>query len=166
MVPLLDDEVTQLRAHLERQCIVDLIYRYANRLDARDFEGVAGCFAADASLSFNGGAVTHQGVDEITAVYRIALGSGPRANGESTTHLTSNLAIELSEAGHAHGRVKVLAFLLKGSVVRVRGLQFDDEYVRTADGWRMQIRRHSVDWQSEIPAVTVTVPDFREDATP
>lgn len=153
-----------LRELLVRDELARLVLRYANRLDARDPDGVAACFAADAELSFNSGALVHHGIEEIRGVYGVALGDGPRANGESTTHLTANLVIDGLEDTMATGRVKVVAYLLRGSVVRVRGLQFDDEFIRTAHGWRFAVRRHSVDWQSQLPAEEITVPRFGPNA--
>src|ERR1700683_2775112 len=155
-----EKELSQLRSLLERDAISRLVFRYANRLDARDFDGVASCFTDDALLSFNSGAVEHRGIDKIREVYRIALGSGPQANGESTTHLTSNLLTELEQDGRARGRVKVVAYLLRGSVVSIRGLPFDDNYTRDEAGWKISSRHHSVDWQSEIPSKKISIPKF------
>jgi len=151
---------SELRCLLERDTISQLVLRYANRLDARDFDGVAGCFSDDALLSFNSGAVEHRGIEEIRDVYRVALGSGPQANGESTTHLTSNLLIDLGQDGKARGRVKVVAFLLRGSVIAIRGFQFDDTYIRDEAGWKFAARYQIVDWQSEVPSKKISIPTF------
>jgi hypothetical protein len=141
--------------------VARLVNRYAERLDARDAEGVVACFAPGAMLSFNDGAVVHRGLAAITAVYAEALGDGPTANGTATTHLTSNLVVDLDADGaRGTSSVKVVAFLRRDDVVRMRGLRFDDEVVRTDEGWRFSARRHGVDWQSQVPAAAVSVPTF------
>lgn len=146
---------------VSRDGVIRLINRYAQRIDARDADGVAACFVDHAVLSFNGGAVVHEGIEAIGRVYAEALGDGPGSNGTSTTHLTSNIVVDVSDDGQtAEATVKVVAFLQRDDVIRVRGLQFDDIAVRTAEGWRFRGRRHRVHWQSEIPATAVSVPAF------
>lgn len=152
------DDIAEL---VGRDGVARLINRYAQQIDVRGAVGVAACFVSDARLSFNGGAVVHDGIDAISRVYAEALGDGPGSNGTSTTHLTSNIVVELGDGGEsATSTAKVVAFLQRDDLIRVRGLQFDDVAVRTADGWRFRERRHRVDWQSEMPATAVSVPAF------
>jgi ketosteroid isomerase-like protein len=153
--------VSDLNELLDREAVRDVVFRYAVRLDDRDAEGVAACFTDDARLSFNDHALEYEGREAILSVYRVALGVGPGANGERTTHLTSNVLVEC-RGDQATGSTKVVAFLLAGDVVRLRGLHFSDAFRRTPEGWRFSERAHRVDWQAEIPATAVTVPRFSD----
>ena len=121
--------MTDLEALVERDRISQLVFRYAERLDARDPDGVAECFAHDAHLSFNDGALHYAGRPAIRGVYAVALGSGPGANGSATTHLTSNIVIDLADDGEtAAGTAKVVAYLVRPEALAVRGLHFNGLY--------------------------------------
>jgi 3-phenylpropionate/cinnamic acid dioxygenase small subunit len=81
-----------------RDAIAALIYTYAERLDAGDFEGVADLFR-QATFRSAGQPAVRRGRDEVLAVYRdtVALYDGSPC----TRHVTTNLVIEVDVVGAA-----------------------------------------------------------------
>ncbi len=78
--------------------ISELIFTYAERIDAGDFEGIADLLA-DAEVTGEGGA-RWQGRDEILALY--TGGTRRYDNGTPRTkHVTTNLIVTVDEAGTA-----------------------------------------------------------------
>lgn len=76
--------------------IENLIYRYAERIDAGDLEGVAELFRRAAIV-----APAHdsrvEGYDEVLAMYRAACRIYPDSGTPKTRHLTTNVLIEVED---------------------------------------------------------------------
>jgi 3-phenylpropionate/cinnamic acid dioxygenase small subunit len=139
----------------DRARIVELLVRYAFCCDDRDFEGAGGCFTADAQAEYSGVRLP-RGVAHIVAHLR------PLANLPATQHIVGSVGVRL--AGHrATSRSYVVAHLVRatgdGHEVVHRGLRYDDELVRTDDGWRIADRLHRVLWSTTEPTVW-PVPGF------
>jgi 3-phenylpropionate/cinnamic acid dioxygenase small subunit len=80
-----------------RAAITNLVFTYAERIDAGDFESVAELFA-DAHITSEGTTAYHEGVDAVLAMYT---GTTRRyADGTPhTKHVTTNLLIEIDTLG-------------------------------------------------------------------
>jgi ketosteroid isomerase-like protein len=80
----------------DREAITDLIYTYAERIDAGDFEGVARLFT-DAEISYEGFEQTRSGYDQVLATY---VGSTRRYDDGTpkTKHVMTNVIVEVAEA--------------------------------------------------------------------
>jgi 3-phenylpropionate/cinnamic acid dioxygenase small subunit len=118
------------------QRIAEVLTRYATGIDRRDWDLFRTCFTVDVHADY-GGVGTWDGVDAITAFM-----TNVHADMPHTLHRLSNMAI--SVAGEtATARTYVDAFLVLGdgeNIVNAIGF-YDDDLVRTPDGWRIT-RRH------------------------
>src|SRR5256885_6848085 len=78
--------------------ITTLLYRYAEYMDAADFDALAALFA-DATLTNEGVAAEIRGGDAISALYRRT----NRVHDDGTLrtrHLTSNVILDIDEEAH------------------------------------------------------------------
>src|SRR4051794_4317627 len=129
----------------DRDEISALVYRYAELLDAGDFDGVVALFADATWRSDATGAVLRT-PEEIRAVYdRIALYDGT----PKTRHLMNNLVIDLVDgADEATGRCyyTVLQGIEPGAPLQViLAGRYVDRYRRGPDGWQFADRLFIVD---------------------
>ena len=117
--------------------IIAVLDRYAEVLDTRDWPGLAEVFTADVDMDF--GAWHGVSLDEVTANIRSFLdGCGP------SQHLLGNYRVEL-EGDTATSRcyIRVMHFGKgehEGKTYEMWG-EYEDELVRTPDGWRSCKRR-------------------------
>src|SRR3954451_21423037 len=124
--------------------ITSLMFRYAEYVDAADFDAIADLFA-DA-------VITNEGVDgQITggeAIKQLYVSTN-RVHGDGTLrtrHLTSNVVVEIEEAaGHAAARASFVVFQQTPTLPLqpiVTG-RYRDQFVRGGRGWHFA-RRHIV----------------------
>jgi len=121
---------------VELEEIKRLKYRYARFLDQKDWDGVAGCFAEDATAAYGGKTGKLEGRDAIMAFLRGALEPTTRI----TTHAMGHPEIELTGPQSATGTWSLhdevidtkLGFVVRGASV------YADEYVKTDGGWRLK----------------------------
>lgn len=112
------------------------------------------CFTADAHLSFNGGAATADGEAELRQFWaRLFEG---QILGEVSTHVLTNFVIDI-DGDKATASSQGVAYVLRADVVHTRGITYEDELARTADGWRLSSRIHNAQWQFEAPALPMPV---------
>ena len=152
-----------LQALADRAEIEDVITRYANDLDRRDYDAVAKCFTTDAKASY-GGVELPPGADAIVKWLRqLRQGTPDRHAG---THLVSNILVSL-DGDKATAESYAIAFAVpadenEGAPITIRGLRYRDRLVRTGDEWRIAERIHSVDWEAAARNTAVTpVPPVR-----
>jgi hypothetical protein len=143
--------VEHLSALEDVEAIRSLMYRYARGIDDRDLDEVVACFTADADVAVEGSDV---GVPDVRAFFGALLG-GSRDLGPTSSHAMSNVLVDV-EGDSARASTRGVAYLLRGDVVMVRGVRYDDVCSRTADGWRIVKRRHRAQWQFEAPASAVS----------
>jgi 3-phenylpropionate/cinnamic acid dioxygenase small subunit len=118
-----------------RQDIADVIIRYASGIDRRDWDLFRTCFTPDCEADY-GDAGTFAGVEALTE-FMIA----SHAEMGHTLHRINNIAISVSD-DIATARSYVDAVLLApdgATGVNPIGY-YDDELVRTDDGWRIARR--------------------------
>ena len=137
---------------VDRAEIKDVIYRYANGLDAGSIEVVLECFSPQAHASYNDGAVLLNGVDEIRGYLGSAI-SKFRSQGveRPSMHIMNNVAITLNaEMAHAETQGIVYLSYVPDGPITVRGLSYIDDFERDTDGWRISHRTHRAHWQFEV----------------
>src|SRR5437867_4075910 len=94
----------------DHQQITDLIYRYAHLVDARDIDGVVACFTEDVHAEYNHGAVVVNGRDAFRRWFREALTGPVLGPGSASTHVMSNVLIDL-DGDTAHVETSAVAYL-------------------------------------------------------
>ncbi len=120
----------------DRQDISDLLVRYATGIDRRDWPLFRTVFTADCELDY-GEIGAWNGVDAATEFM-----TQTHALAGHTLHRLSNQAISV-DGDTAVARTYVDALIMFGdNQSGVNGIGFyDDEIVRTDDGWRIARRR-------------------------
>ena len=136
----------------DRLEIQDLLHRYAELIDTKDFQGLrAHVFTEDAHIDYSafGGSVGN--LEETIAFLEKVMSAATFPN---TQHLNANHQIHL-EGDQAHGRIMCLnpQNLRIGEETRVFfcGLWYIDEYRRTSDGWRIARREEEKSWVHNTP---------------
>ena len=120
----------------DRQDISDLLVRYATGIDRRDWPLFRTAFTDDCELDY-GEIGAWKGVDAVTDFMQAA-----HALAGHTLHRLSNLAITV-DGDTATARTYIDGLIMMGdnqSGVNAIGF-YDDEIVRTSDGWRIARRR-------------------------
>lgn len=136
--------------------IQDLVFRYANLVDQRNFDALREVFTRDAHVDYSalGGGVGD--LEETLAFLKAALTSELFPN---TQHLNANVQVEL-DGDRAAGRVMCfnpmeMTMPDGTSQTYFLGLWYIDEYRRTTDGWRISRRKEEKSW-------VFNTPDFME----
>ena len=122
--------------HEDRQDITDLLVRYGTGIDRRDWSLFRTVFADDCEVDY-GEIGTWHGVDAVTDFMDTT-----HAMAGHTLHRLTNQAITL-DGDNASARTYIDAVIMFGdnqSGVNAWGF-YDDEIVRTTDGWRIARRR-------------------------
>lgn len=127
---------------LDRQAIVDLTIAYCYALDQRDFDALGSVFTPDAKADYV--SIFCNGLDEITEKVRSSV-----TPLDATTHMVSNHVVRLA-GDAATCTCYLLSQHLKagtpgGDLYTIAG-RYDDELVRTPDGWRIAVRRLARIW--------------------
>lgn len=119
----------------DREEITEVLVRYATGIDRRDWELFRTCFTEDCLCDY-GDLGSWRSADAITAFMRGAH-SGP------SMHRLTNFAITL-DGDHARARTYVDARVYHrgGNGMHSIGT-YDDDLVRTNDGWRIAGRRYT-----------------------
>jgi hypothetical protein len=135
----------------DEQELRGLVERYFHSLDHRDMSALGECFATDAHASYNDGATTVDGRDEIVREFA-AIARFP-----SSIHVLANASVDVERR---EGVVYAVAYLTSPDEERilVRGLRYDDRYAHEDGQWRFQSREHHPLWQFEADAVPPRVP--------
>jgi hypothetical protein len=134
----------------DRSDIIDLAVRYAWALDGKDLEELRNVFTPDATAVLRG--VRCDGVDEI-----IARVGGAVLRLDNTQHLVGNHQVTVAgDTGTHRCQLQgqhVLAGCEGGDNFIVGGY-YEDQVVRTPDGWRIAHRLMQQTWTAGNPLVT------------
>jgi hypothetical protein len=137
----------ELRRWVDEQQVRDACMAYWAGVDRRDIQAYLRAFTADATLSFFDGAVT------VPVAQLVRDGVLDKGGFEHTSHTPASQVIAV-DGDNATADTLVTAVLVPADgPVSVRGLRYRDDLVRTADGWRIRLRRHSVLWQYDAEKV-------------
>lgn len=128
--------MTEARDRDDKQDIAEVLVRYATGIDRRDWDLFRTCFTDDVLAEYEGIA-TWTDVEAITSFMDTA-----HTHMGYTMHRLSNLAIDVD--GHsatARSYVDAVLMTSDGNSGHNAVGFYDDELVRTADGWRIARRR-------------------------
>ncbi len=133
--------------------IQDLVYRYAELIDGKDFGALRdSVFTQDAHIDYSamGGSVGN--VDETLAFLEAALTDELFP---ASQHLNANVQVTL-DGDRASGRVMCfnpmhMSMPDGSSQVYFLGLWYVDEYQRTSSGWRISRREEEKSWVFNTP---------------
>ena len=136
-------DLTGLEAVLARDAIRELPLRYAQAVETRDVDAMAGLFAADARFGEYG-----TGPDACRRLMTDTM-----ADSLFAVILVTNHLIEWDDADHAHGEVWALCYsqLEVGFVEQL--IRYEDRYVREHGAWRFLHRKHRL-WYGQVRDVS------------
>jgi hypothetical protein len=136
----------------DAQLIANLLFTYAERMDAGDFEGVADLLA-DAELTGEGLAPL-QGREAILDLYRTTARLHPDTGTPKTKHVTTNVLIEVDDAaGTATARSYYTVLqAVQGSLALQPVIcgRYHDRFARAGGLWRFTGRRMIVDLVGDL----------------
>lgn len=130
--------VDDAAARADRADITDVMIRYGTGIDSRDWDTFRSCFTDD----FHGDYADIAEFDGLDAITEFMVGA--HADMGHTLHRMSNVAVTL-DGDSATARTYVDAVLMMpdgASGINAIGF-YDDELVRTAQGWRISRRRYT-----------------------
>ena len=139
-------------AEVARAEITNLIFSYAERIDAGDFDGVAALFA-DAQITAAGTDLCRRGYDEVLALYVEGTRRYPDGT-PRTKHVTTNLLIELDDparAGACRSYFTVLQAVPGALALQpIISGRYHDTFVLAGGSWRFASRHMLVDLVGEL----------------
>jgi ketosteroid isomerase-like protein len=134
--------------------IENLIYLYAERIDAGDLEGVAELFS-EAEIISPVHNVTRKGYDEVLEMYRLSCRLYESTGTPLTKHLTTNVIIELDPDGQGAGARSYYTVIQATEGLPLQPIisgKYRDRF-RKADGrWRFASREMHVDLLGDCSA--------------
>ncbi|MBT2412481.1 nuclear transport factor 2 family protein [Streptomyces sp. ISL-12] len=124
---------------IDRFLVRETLERYLGSLDDKDWDGIAGCFTDDAMSYYNDEPdALRGGTGVATWLHRMKAY-------DATNHALGNARITV-DGDRATAHSLVVATLHQGTEgvgrVQVRAIDYRDQLIRTADGWRIQKRVH------------------------
>jgi 3-phenylpropionate/cinnamic acid dioxygenase small subunit len=132
-----------LRMLLDERAIVAVAHRYCRALDTKDWDALREVFVPDATGDL-GGSATRVGVDDIIDRIRRALGRL-----DVSQHLVGNHEVSVDGDTATHRCYLQAQHVRKDAVggpnYIVAG-RYEDRFVRTDAGWRIEYRRLAVMW--------------------
>lgn len=122
----IEDRVQRLE---DRAALDDLIVRYFLAADGDDLPGVGASFAEEATFASSGviSAAGRQGIVDFIATARAQMGL--------TLHTPNYALYTFTEEDHAAGLIGAHLELVLGGQSLFGAVRYQDEYVRTAEGW-------------------------------
>jgi hypothetical protein len=124
-----------LQQLLDIRACEQLKYRYCRLLDQKQFDELGALLVEDCTVSYGGGAITLQGRAAVVAYLSKAMGDTRML----TSHIVSHPEIEVDGDTAAASWVLHDVVILQDAGLAIRGASYyDDRYVRTANGWRME----------------------------
>ncbi len=138
---------------LDIQAIRSLLERYAFAMDRRDTELMRTCFTPDADLSYFGGL---KKFNRDSFSDQLVSGLTPF---KTINHAISSIRV-IVEGDTASADMHIFAtmMLADSPTVIIRGVHVVDEYLRTADGWKISKRAHAPFLQYEAPTTRIDFP--------
>jgi uncharacterized protein (TIGR02246 family) len=134
----------------DRAEITELLARYAIACDRREFEQVGACFTEDGQATFAGTRLG-PGRDAIVTYLQ------PLVDVLMTQHVVGTASISVDGDRATATSYTTVTFVRPaangGHEAVHRGLSYDDQLVRTADGWKFKERFHQALWSTSEPTV-------------
>jgi 3-phenylpropionate/cinnamic acid dioxygenase small subunit len=138
-----------LQRIIDRQAIVDLLIAYATALDSRDWRLLEQCFLPDAVADYGEKAGRHEGYPAIEKAVRFFLDGL-----DSSQHLLGNYVVKIEG-----DRATTTCYLhaqhyleeTKGGDTYTVGGTYEDEIIRTSNGWKIKHRKLIATWVEGNP---------------
>ena len=135
----------------DRAEITEVLARYAIALDRRQFDVVGDLFTEDGQATYSGNRLD-PGRAAIVAYLQ------PLAEVPMTQHMVGTPSITIDGDTATAVSYTIVTFVREaedgeGHVAVHRGLSYDDQLVRTPDGWRFKERFHQPLWSTNGPTV-------------
>jgi hypothetical protein len=132
----------QLRRLVDKDAIRDLVAKYSVFIDLGRREELLALFTEDCLVDYGpslGG--PHQGAAFVDFMTGRDAGAATRPRFRATTHHNANVLVEFVDDDTATGWAGLYAWheMADGTHAEVWGY-YEDEYVRTPDGWRFRKR--------------------------
>ncbi len=143
--------------------IRDLAVRYCSAVDRRDWDLLAEVFLPDATVRLPQSVVLG-GSDEIVSRYRRGL-----SKFDATHHMVTNHEIAVDGDSARHSclvHAQHVRHNAGGGPNYVIGGRYEDQLVRTQQGWRFKHRELVIDWTEGNPSVSRPSPPQSEQAEP
>lgn len=163
---------------MDRQEIMDLVYNYSYTYDSKDLEGWLALFAEGAIWSVYAGGSSDPKIVTVSNQERRML-LGPSLEGNQTRHFMTNTILRQTDVDRAEGKTMFCCFITQepssssssssGAVssspfgvaesvqmshhLIVTGY-YEDEFVRTENGWKFASRKMSTDPPLILPQLT------------
>lgn len=126
---------------VDRTGIENTMYRYALGYDDGDLELVGRCFTEDAVLTLRVQGGELAGPFTGRAAILAMMGEHARSQQDQRRHVSSNVLIEHDgDIAHCVSYLTIFS-ACEGALTALSTGKYEDELVRTADGWRFT-RRH------------------------
>jgi hypothetical protein len=146
-VNVVSQELSALKDRIE---INELLARYCQRIDARDWPGVSALFTSTAALDYSAFGGPKGSVDEVLAFLSAAV-----ASMRTTQHTVSTGCIDLNgdtATARTAAQVMLVSAAEDGSDhVLFTGLWYRDTLVRSAVGWQIAQRTQERSWMHNLP---------------
>jgi len=122
------------------QLIQQLVYSYAGRIDAGDFEAVA-ALMAEAKLIFLPSAEVLEGSRQVFAAHDLRVKIYPHTGTPCTTHYVNNLVIKIDgDQASAQSLFTVTQGLENFPLQTIMAGRYYDKFVKERDLWRFSER--------------------------
>lgn len=144
--------MTQTEEWADKLAIDEIQRRFALSVDGKNFVELARIFTADGIIRFNGDIAVNDFIgifsetQKVVDTQHFAINSVSVINGDTAVSSSYFLAYHRVPAkhpdetiGNIYGRYDVETDLYQGGT-------YDDELVRTADGWRLKVRSVGILW--------------------
>jgi hypothetical protein len=144
-------ELKAVRALLDQAAIREVIDRYFYCVDSGTMSDFDQVFTPDAKADYNGGQVKFNSWREV----RDGMAGNLRSwNASSGNHFTTSTRIIVKgDTAKADTHAAVFLMTERGQglsgTIMARGLRYQDDLVRTPDGWRIKYRLHHRSWNFE-----------------
>jgi hypothetical protein len=127
--------------------ITRIIYRYANRVDVNDVEGVVACFTDDCHVEYGGGASVLDGRAELRGFLEDALGLRG-GNPTPSSHFMTNVLVNVRDNEADVETTAMAVRNLEPGKITVRGLRYIDVCMRVGgSSWLIRRREHIPVWE-------------------
>jgi 3-phenylpropionate/cinnamic acid dioxygenase small subunit len=129
----------EVRRALDDAAIRSLVARIAHLADTGDVEDYVDCFTADACWDMPGG--PRRGHAEIRRGSQERRGAGEAGPGTATRHVVGTMAVDVDgDRARATSYFQFFVATQTAPQLQLMG-QYDDEFVRIPEGWRVAHRR-------------------------
>lgn len=134
--------------------IENLIYRYADRIDAGDLEGVAELFR-EAEIVAPAHDSRRAGYEEVLEMYQLSCRIYPATGTPMTKHITTNVIIELDESGQSASARAYFTVMQATDNLPLQAIisgRYRDAFNKRGDKWQFSRREMHVDLLGDCSA--------------